>query len=96
MIAQLLSTQSRKAWVAGVLMALLQPIVSLLSGTSVITLRAVLMALGSGVLAVIAVYATTNADVPVSTDPPVTPDPSPTTNPLPLVEVDTGRHAARS
>lgn len=66
MITSFLSTQSRKAWVAGVLAALLQPVLNLLSGTDVLTLRTLVVAVLSGVLSAAAVWVTDNADAPVA------------------------------
>lgn len=62
MIASFLSTQSRKAWVAGVLGALLQPLINVLSGADVLTVRTLVVAVLSGVIAAAAVWATDNAE----------------------------------
>lgn len=71
------SAQSRKAWIAGVIAALLQPILNLLLGQNVLTLRTLLVAVISGVLAAVAVWATTNEDAPAAT--PASPAPAPVT-----------------
>lgn len=71
MTTSFLSTQSRKAWVAGVVAALVQPVLTLLSGTDVLTIRTLVVAILSGVIAAVAVWVTDNADSAVaSTTPP--------------------------
>lgn len=47
---------------AGVLAALLQPVLNLLSGSDVLNLRTLIVAVLSGVVAAVAVWATGNAD----------------------------------
>lgn len=67
MITSLLSTKSRKAWIAGLLSALLTPVLNLLSGSGEITLRALVIAILTGVLTAVAVWATANEDDPAAT-----------------------------
>lgn len=93
MIRQFFSTESRKAWVAGVLGALLSPVFELLAGSGEITLRTLGVALGSGAVTAIATYATTNAPGPL----PWQAEPAALIGGLPTpYEVDDtpGRHAA--
>lgn len=66
MIKQFFSRESAKAWVGGVLAALLTPVFQLLTSDADLSVRTVLVALVSGVLAAVAIYSTTNG----STDPP--------------------------
>lgn len=63
MSISILSTTSRKAWVGGATSALLTPILEALLGTDVLTLRALLVALASGVVGAVAVWATSNESV---------------------------------
>lgn len=56
--------QSHKAWVAGVLTALLTPTMELLTGTNVLTIRSLVIAVLSGILGAVAVWATDNAEPP--------------------------------
>lgn len=86
MITSFLSNASRKAWVAGILSALLTPVLELLSGNAVITLRALVIAIITGVLTAVAVWATENqppaatpavvASAPAAAAPPAAPAPS--------------------
>lgn len=64
MISQLFSTQSRKAWVAGVIATVLTPVIQLLAVGGEITLRSVLVALANGVISAAAVYLTANESDP--------------------------------
>jgi hypothetical protein len=57
-------TTARKAWVAGVLAALLQPLINLLTGAHVLTVRTLVVAILSGLVAAAAVWATSNTDAP--------------------------------
>lgn len=92
-MSTLLSTQSRKAWIGGAAAALLQPILYLLMGQDVLTLRTLLVAVISGVLGAVAVWATDNVDAPAAT--PATPDPAPATAAeLPMSVTDTTLHHA--
>lgn len=68
MIGTLTSTQSRKAWVAGLVSAGLTPVIQLLAAGGSITLTTLVVALIAGLTAALSVYATTNekdpADLP--------------------------------
>lgn len=65
MISRFFSTESRKAWVAGVLGALISPLFDLLNGTVEITLTSVGSALGMGLVTAIATYAVPNRPGPL-------------------------------
>lgn len=69
MIDQLLSAQAKKAWVAGVVTAFLQPVVTLLAGNGEITLTSLVGAVLGGVLAAVMVFSTSNAPAPVLDEP---------------------------
>lgn len=69
MIATFFSSESRKAWVAGVVVALLNPLYTLLSADGELSWRSVLVALLSGVIAAVSVFATSN-ESPVYDDEP--------------------------
>jgi hypothetical protein len=74
MTSVVLSTQSKKAWVAGAVTALLQPILNLLIGSEVISWRVVLVAVISGILGFVAVWFSENdkeAPAPEVVEPPV-------------------------
>lgn len=87
------SAQSRKAWIAGVIAALLQPILNLLLGQNVLTLRTLLIAVISGVLGAVAVWVTDNEDAPAAT--PASPGPAPATVAEPQSSItDTTLHHA--
>lgn len=60
-MTSILSTQSTKAWVAAAVSALLTPVLNMLLGTEVISLRMLLVAVISGLLGFIAVWAAENA-----------------------------------
>lgn len=76
MIGTFLSPQSRKSWVAGLVTAFLQPVLTLLMGGDVLTLRTLVVAVLSGLLGAAAVWATDNAE-PVT--PPVAASTAPAT-----------------
>lgn len=67
------SVSSRKAWVAGVLTAFLQPVLTELSGTNVLTTRSLVIAGLSGILGAVAVWVTDNAESPSPTAVPAAP-----------------------
>jgi hypothetical protein len=64
MTSVVLSAQSKKAWVAGAVSALLQPILNLLIGSEVISWRVVLVAVISGILGFVAVWVAENDKAP--------------------------------
>lgn len=93
MITTFLSTQSRKAWIAGALSALLTPLLNLLSGSDVLTVRTLVVAIISGLIAAAAVWVTDNADQSSASSegaatPPATGAVRAATQPAPVVEVD--------
>jgi hypothetical protein len=61
-IKQFFSSESRKAWVTGVVVALLQPIYVLLSGDGEITWRSLTVAVLSGLIAALVAYGTPNTE----------------------------------
>jgi len=64
MTSVVLSAQSKKAWVAGAVSALLQPILNLLIGSEVLSWRVVLVAVISGILGFVAVWYSENDKAP--------------------------------
>jgi hypothetical protein len=64
MTSVVLSAQSKKAWVAGAVSALLQPILNLLIGSEVLSWRVVLVAVISGILGFVAVWVAENDKAP--------------------------------
>lgn len=60
MLGVFFSSASRKAWVSGVIAALLTPLLELLRANGQITWRTALIAVITGVVSAVAVYATTN------------------------------------
>lgn len=83
MISLLLSSASRKAWVSGLVAALLTPAYELLRSGGEITLRTVGVAVIAGLLSAAVVFGTTNTPPGPVTDPNVT-----------LVEDTPGKHEA--
>jgi hypothetical protein len=57
------STASRKAWIGGFLSALLTPLLTLLTGEDIVSLRTLVVAVLSGILGAAGTYATNNDPV---------------------------------
>lgn len=60
MISLFFSVAARKAWVSGIVAALLTPVLELLESSGEITPRTVLVSVLSGVISAAIVFATTN------------------------------------
>lgn len=65
----LFTSQSRKAWVAALTSALLTPVLNLAGGADVLTTRSLVVAVISGILGAVAVWATDNADPELASAP---------------------------
>lgn len=62
MIRQFFSSESRKAWVTGIVVALLQPLYMLLATDTLITWRSLAVAALSGIIAAVVAYGIPNAE----------------------------------
>jgi hypothetical protein len=79
-IGLFLSSASRKAWVAGIVAALLSPLYAAITSADVLDSRTLVGAILGGVLAAVSVFATRNAD----TDPVI----------QEIIDDEPGEHAA--
>lgn len=60
MLETFFSVAARKAWVSGIVGALLTPVISVLADDAEVNGRTLLLALANGVISALAVFATTN------------------------------------